>query len=507
MCRGCIVPLDCDPDLFDGRSFLGSTCTSWKTRSGRRRRSIIANACSSIPQQPYNDQGQAAFASVAEGSPSLGIDSYEERNIVAEGMKRFEGIDKIAPPQPKIERLSPRVVSILGMNSSQYTLNGTNCYLVGTGPRRILIDAAEGAEFCGQEHFDGFMENVEQALTQEGCTGLEMIIITHLHGDHWGAAQKLQERWGPTLVAMLPAEPWTCELFTMAKIREHGLLETIRNGPSSMRDGKYDFMAITEETELPAWPDEDVSWDIFGRTKAEIHRDFVYCEWTEIFYDTWRAANDTMPSLELKHGQVIKTEGATLRVMHTPGHAANHATLVLEEEHSLFSGDHVLGYGTTIFEDLYDYMASLEAMRRYKPVRLYPGHGAYIADGTGLLTRYVQHRQAREDQIVSFCAGRSMTVMQIAAALYTNTSTTRMQYARENVEKVMFKLWREGRVTGYADASKSKLAALPQEGYLFRLPEGIVWDWQPSMRSGRNKLDDLIQFIASAGDSTSKARL
>lgn len=436
----------------------------------------------------------------------LGIDSYETRNIVAEGMTRFEGIGKIPPPQPNIERLSSRVVNILGMNPSPYTLNGTNCYLVGTGPRRILIDAGESPLFGGQEQHEDFISNVEQALQQENCTGLDLIIVTHLHVDHWGGVEKLQKLWGPAPVAMLPAETWTYELYTMNKVREHGLLDVLKEGPSSMKDGKYDWDLITKETELPMWPDEDLSWDMYGRRKYEIQRDFWWCELNASFYEAWFKDDGSIPAMKLQHGQVIRTEGATLRVMHTPGHTPNHAALVLEEEHSLFSGDHVLGYGTTVFDDLYDYMASLQAMLQYEPVRLYPGHGPVIADGAGLLKRYVQHRQVREDQIVAFCTGQSLTATTIAQALYGNTPSHKMQYARENVERVMCKLWREGRVNCYTDASKSKMADLPEWGYAYRLGQSFVWDWQASTPSDIKKLD-FISLIASAANIMPKAKL
>jgi glyoxylase-like metal-dependent hydrolase (beta-lactamase superfamily II)/8-oxo-dGTP pyrophosphatase MutT (NUDIX family) len=106
----------------------------------------------------------------------------------------------------------------------------------------------------------------------------------------------------------------------------------------------------------------------------------------------------------LADGERIELGGATLRAIHTPGHASNHLCYYLEEDGSLFAGDVVAGFGTVVISppdgSLADYMSTLERLRALDVGRIYPGHGPAIADGKGKLDEYIAHRRDRERQVI-----------------------------------------------------------------------------------------------------------
>ncbi len=124
----------------------------------------------------------------------------------------------------------------------------------------------------------------------------------------------------------------------------------------------------------------------------------------------------------IEDGSVIRTEGATLRALHTPGHAPDHLCFILEEERSLFSGDNILGVGTTVIPaesgDLGDYMASLERLFEERPTRIYPAHGPCIEQGTAKIREYIDHRLERDRQILDTLADGAETPIEIVEIVY-----------------------------------------------------------------------------------------
>jgi len=112
----------------------------------------------------------------------------------------------------------------------------------------------------------------------------------------------------------------------------------------------------------------------------------------------------------VQDGHEVRVDGATLRLVHTPGHTADHAAIWLKEETAVFSGDCVLGQGTSIFEDLHAYMASLRKLLQLAPVRIYPGHGPVVEPADACAAKiadYISHRERREREIVDLLLSSS----------------------------------------------------------------------------------------------------
>ena len=152
----------------------------------------------------------------------------------------------------------------------------------------------------------------------------------------------------------------------------------------------------------------------------------------------------------LKDKVTIEAEGATLRVLYTPGHTQDHIALLLQEENAIFTGDCILGEGTAVFEDLFDYMKSLELLLGFKPSILYPGHGKVITDPERVIRHYITHRNQREGQIVD-CLKKfhpmPMQPMQVVKEIYADVPIMLHVPAEKNVCNHLEKLKKEGKVT------------------------------------------------------------
>ena len=166
----------------------------------------------------------------------------------------------------------------------------------------------------------------------------------------------------------------------------------------------------------------------------------------------------------IRPGDVFRGDGVTLRAIHTPGHALDHICFYLEEERALFTGDVVLGAGTTVIPldggDMSDYLRSLEHMLELELERIYPGHGPLIADPKGKLREYIEHRLERERQIVAAVRAGATTVNGMVERIYVDTPRALWPAAGQSVLSHLHKLERERRALRSRDAAGEEHWAL-----------------------------------------------
>lgn len=163
----------------------------------------------------------------------------------------------------------------------------------------------------------------------------------------------------------------------------------------------------------------------------------------------------------LDHGSIINTEGATLRGIFTPGHCPDHLCYVLEEEGAIFTGDNILGIGTTVIPaesgSLTDYMESLAKLETEQPKRIYPAHGPCIENGPAKVREYIEHRLAREEQILAALGSTTLKVIDIVRTVYAGYPEMLYPAAGQSVTSHLVKLEAEGRVTREQETPASVL--------------------------------------------------
>jgi glyoxylase-like metal-dependent hydrolase (beta-lactamase superfamily II) len=121
--------------------------------------------------------------------------------------------------------------------------------------------------------------------------------------------------------------------------------------------------------------------------------------------------------------EVIRTAAGAIRVLHTPGHSPAHLCFYIEEEGILFSGDTILGYGTSIISppegDMADYLETLHRLAAMEIRTICPSHGPVIDRGAKeRIHWYIDHRLMREERVLAALKSGLTTIAEIARAIY-----------------------------------------------------------------------------------------
>ena len=221
------------------------------------------------------------------------------------------------------------------------------------------------------------------------------ILVTHTHSDHSPLANALKERTG-------------------AKICGFAGINNDRTRNKSQIDTK---VAI-----------EDAN---FVEMEEAIQRDFI-------------------PDIPLLHQDIINGPDWTLEAIYTPGHISNHLCFLLHEEKTMFSGDHVMGWATSVIVppdgNMADYMESLERLLSYDLELLRPTHGPEIQNPKTFIKAYITHRQNREEQILGQLAKGTTQIQDMIPVLYADTDKRLYPAAAMSVLAHLEGLVRTGKV-------------------------------------------------------------
>jgi glyoxylase-like metal-dependent hydrolase (beta-lactamase superfamily II) len=143
------------------------------------------------------------------------------------------------------------------------------------------------------------------------------------------------------------------------------------------------------------------------------------------------------PDVRLRDGDVVSGPGWTIKAIHTPGHCSNHLCYRLREERALFTGDHVMGWSTTVVSppdgDMQAYMRSLGRLIAAEDAILWPTHGPPITDPQPFLKAYLAHRVDREKQVLEVLAGGPKTISDLVDVLYATLDKRLIPAARRNI--------------------------------------------------------------------------
>lgn len=272
----------------------------------------------------------------------------------------------------QVDQVSPLVRRVVASNANKFTFKGTGTYLVGHGDVAV-IDAGPA--------LPAHVEAIFAAL-QPG-ERITHLLVTHTHSDH---------------------SPATALVQANVDAPSHGY------GPHG---------------DVP--PDDPDDRVVFGDPEADgetekAEREKAIAEGRS--EDELREGADTdfRPDVTMRDGDVVRGSTWTLRAVHTPGHTSNHLCFALEEEATLFSGDHVMGWSTSVIGppdgNLGQYLGSLRTLLGRPDARYRPTHGPVIERPHELVRAFLAHRAERTEQLLLALADGPATLAQLVPRLY-----------------------------------------------------------------------------------------
>lgn len=288
-------------------------------------------------------------------------------------------------PYATVEQMTPLIQRVIAQNPSKFSYHGTGTYILGT---RDVVVIDPGPQL------DSHRDALEKALNGRNVVG---IVVTHCHSDH---------------------SPLTAWLHDITDAPRFAI------GPHRVYEG-----FIEEDDFDPSEEDPDEKKDT-DEERETIDLDFS-------------------PDVAVVDGETfLSTPEFSLTAVATPGHTSNHLAIAMDIDNALFTGDHIMGWSTTVVSppdgDMRAYFDSLHKVIGRHDSILWPTHGGPITDPQPFLAAYLEHRQQREHQIIQQLTVGNNTIPGIVKVLYASIDKRLHRPARRSVWSHLRKLVDEG---------------------------------------------------------------
>ena len=324
-----------------------------------------------------------------------------------------------------VDRVAPNLRLVIAENPSKFTYRGTGTYVVGDGEVAVIDPGPDRPE------------HLEALLTALEGETVSHILVTHTHRDHSPLSRRLRDETG--------APVWGCA--------PHDPHEGWPDDPDAdaLTDDEEDAADGASADGASAASGEGVA---DGEGEGDGEGDEAN---TERGFDA-----DHVPDRQLSHGDVVEGSGWRMEAVHTPGHTSNHLCFALDDG-TLFTGDHVMGWSTSVISppdgDMQSYLGSLRLLLD-RDDRVYrPTHGPPITDPVAHVEAFLVHRLEREHDIVELLgtSGPS-TIADLVPTLYADVDTKLHKAAGRSVHSHLLRLHGAGAVDAEGDPRLLSLA-------------------------------------------------
>lgn len=164
---------------------------------------------------------------------------------------------------------------------------------------------------------------------------------------------------------------------------------------------------------------------------------------------------------DLGDGDVVRAGNLNITALYTPGHCADHLCFLLEKDRAVFTGDLILGQGSSMVTypegDVAAYLRSLDRLAQLEPRMLFPGHWDPVMDAMAKIAEYRQHRLEREAQVLAEVRHGAGTASELTRRVYGELDDRLMYAAEMTLRAHLRKLIDDGQVVERGDVYEASV--------------------------------------------------